>query len=123
METMMSSPFFLTTGLAGSDAVLRGVQPGDNIVWQIQSLEAYQALVLRYAEGARRQQRRLIYFCFASHPPLLGEDAGAEVLSAAACGWLRCLCRPGAFGDRAGRAGNHVHLRLPSIFSRPGHHR
>ena len=59
METMMFSPFFPTTGLVGLDAVLRGVQPGDNIVWQIQSLEAYQALVVRYAEGARRQRRRL----------------------------------------------------------------
>ncbi len=28
-----------TTGLPGLDAVLSGVAPGDNIVWQIQSLE------------------------------------------------------------------------------------
>ncbi len=79
MQSMPSSAFFPTTGLAGLDAVLRGVQRGDNIVWQVQSLEEYAALVVRYAEGARQQRRRLIYFCFASHPPLLGENAGAEI--------------------------------------------
>jgi hypothetical protein len=81
-ETMGSngSPSFTpTTGLPGLDAVLRGVQRGDNIVWQIQSLKDYLALVTRYAEAAHRQQRRLIYFRFASHQPLLAEEAGVEI--------------------------------------------
>lgn len=78
--TAAATPSFLpTTGLPGLDDVLRGVQRGDNIVWQIQSLDEYLALVNRYAEAARRQQRRLIYFRFAAHRPLLGEDAGAEI--------------------------------------------
>ena len=71
--------FAPTTGLPGLDAVLSGVAPGDNIVWQIQSLEDYRALVLPYAAAARRQQRRLIYFRFASHAALLGPGDGAEV--------------------------------------------
>ncbi|MCL4759101.1 MAG: pyruvate, phosphate dikinase [Rhodocyclaceae bacterium] len=69
--------FAPTTGLAGLDAVLCGVVRGDNIVWQIQSLEEYRALVGPYAEAARRQCRRLIYFRFASHAPLL-DGAGAH---------------------------------------------
>jgi hypothetical protein len=72
-------PFVPTTGLQGLDAVLRGVQRGDNIVWQVQRLDDYQALVTPYAEAARLQQRRLIYFCFASHPPLLGANAYGEI--------------------------------------------
>lgn len=79
MEPIVSASFTPTTGLPGLDAVLRGVRRGDNIVWQIQSLEDYLALVARYAEAARRQRRRLIYFRFASHRPLLAGDAGAEI--------------------------------------------
>ena len=59
--------------------MLRGVQRGDNIVWQVQRLDDYLALVKPYAEAARRQQRRLIYFNFASHPPLLSGASGAEI--------------------------------------------
>ncbi|MFN3986796.1 MAG: PEP/pyruvate-binding domain-containing protein [Rhodocyclaceae bacterium] len=68
--------FAPSTGLAGLDAVLQGIECGDNIVWQVESFDDYRALVLPYAEAARRQRRRLIYFRFASHPPLLG-GAGA----------------------------------------------
>jgi hypothetical protein len=71
--------FTPTTGLSGLDAVLRGVQRGDNIVWQIQSLDEYCSLVTRYAEAAKTQKRRLIYFRFAEHWPLLDDDSGAEI--------------------------------------------
>ena len=76
---MPDSGFAPTTGLAGLDAVLCGVARGDNIVWQVQALDDYRALVVPYAEAARTQGRRLIYFRFASHPPLLGADSGAEI--------------------------------------------
>ncbi|TAH45009.1 MAG: pyruvate, phosphate dikinase [Betaproteobacteria bacterium] len=73
------SAFAPTTGLPGLDAVLRGVQRGDNIVWQIQSLDEYLALVQPYARAARTQRRRLIYFRFASHAPLLDAEEGVEI--------------------------------------------
>ena len=68
-----------TTGLSGLDAVLHGIQPGDNIVWQVQLLGEYRDLVTRYAEAARQQQRHLIYFRFAKHHPLLPEDTEVEI--------------------------------------------
>ena len=71
------SPFLPTTGLPGLDHVFRGVQRGDNIVWQVQSLEEYAALVSRYAHAAIAQKRRLVYFRFADHGPLI--DASPEV--------------------------------------------
>ena len=71
--------FAPTTGLPGLDAVLCGVAPGDNIVWQIQSLDDYRALVLPYAAAARSQQRRLIYFRFAAHPALITDGDGVEI--------------------------------------------
>jgi len=69
----------MTTGLAGLDRVLMGVMPGDNIVWQIESIEDYKELVIPYASAARQQGRRLIYFRFANHPQLLPDDFGAEI--------------------------------------------
>lgn len=79
MEPADVLSFAPTTGLPGLDAVLCGVERGDNIVWQIQTMDEYLALVTPYAEAARRQQRRLIYFRFASHLPLLSDDSGAEI--------------------------------------------
>ena len=69
----------MTTGLPGLDRVLKGVMPGDNIVWQVDSIDDYQTLVIPYAEAARRQGQRLIYFRFASHDQLLPDDFGAEI--------------------------------------------
>lgn len=67
----MASLFHPTTGLPELDAVLCGLQPGDNIVWQIESLDKYRALVEPYAAAARAARLHLIYFRFADHPPLL----------------------------------------------------
>lgn len=75
----MQTSFAPTTGLPGLDAVLRGVRRGDNLVWQIQSLDEYLALVRPYAAAARVRQRRLIYFRFAAHAPLLTVADGAEI--------------------------------------------
>ena len=83
VEPSIEDPlFFPTTGLTSLDDVLCGVRRGDNIVWQIESLDEYRALVDRYAEAARGQSRRLIYFRFAGHSPLCDTASGAEVHSA-----------------------------------------
>jgi len=72
-QSIMDQPFSPTTGLPELDAVLCGVQRGDNTVWKVEALEDYLALVRPYAEAARLQGRRLIYFRFADHPPLLAD--------------------------------------------------
>ncbi len=68
-----------STGLPGLDLVLNGILPGDNIVWQVDSIEDYKRFVLPYCECAMRNGRRLIYFRFATHPPLLSKDFGGEI--------------------------------------------
>jgi len=68
----MSEP--CTTGLSGLDKVLKGVLPGDNVVWQVERWEEYRDFVTPYAGAACKAGRRLIYFRFASHPPLLKES-------------------------------------------------
>ncbi len=63
-----------TTGLPGLDRALKGILPGDNIVWQVDAIKDYQALVTPYVEAGVHAGRRLVYFRFASHPPLVAPD-------------------------------------------------
>ncbi|HMP73314.1 MAG TPA: PEP/pyruvate-binding domain-containing protein [Kiritimatiellia bacterium] len=60
-----------TTGLPGLDAVLKGVMPGDNVVWMIEDIADYRHLVIPYVEAACRGGRQLHYFRFATHPELI----------------------------------------------------
>ena len=69
----------LTTGLPSLDQVLKGVLAGDNIVWQVDAVEEYHALVTPYAQTALRNGKKLVYFRFARHEPLLSPDDGAEI--------------------------------------------
>jgi hypothetical protein len=75
----MVTPDTLTTGLPGLDRVLKGVIAGDNIVWRVDDIDEYLAFVRPYCAAALAQGRRLLYFRFADHPPLLPPDAGVEI--------------------------------------------
>jgi hypothetical protein len=65
-----------TTGLPSLDAALSGIRAGDNIVWHVETIEDYQAFVTPYVRAARRDCRRLVYFRFARHAPLLDPADG-----------------------------------------------
>ncbi len=67
------------TGLPSLDGVIRGVIPGDNIVWQIDLIGDYSVLVEFFSTNALRNGRKLVYFRFARHPALLAADCGAEI--------------------------------------------
>ena len=69
----------LTTGLAGLDKVLKGILIGDNIVWQVDSIEEYQELVTPYCEAAVAHEKKLVYFRFARHEALVPPEMGATV--------------------------------------------
>jgi len=68
----------LSTGLPGLDRALRGLIPGDNIVWQIDSVDDYIPFIRPYCKSAHDRGRRLIYFRFAAHEPLLDDASGVE---------------------------------------------
>ncbi len=69
----------LSTGLRGLDGMLKGLIPGDNIVWQVDTIEDYAPFVTPYCRYAVASGKTLIYFRFASHPPLVSEADGAQV--------------------------------------------
>ncbi len=68
-----------STGLDGLDSILKGLLPGDNVVWQIDSVEDYQKLVTPYAEYAQEHGQTLVYFHFADHQELLEENDQVKV--------------------------------------------
>ena len=68
-----------TTGIPGLDDVLHGIEAGDNVVWEVEKIEEYQELVIPYAQAAKSQGCRLIYFRFANHPSLVPPSIDAEV--------------------------------------------
>jgi pyruvate,water dikinase len=76
---MKANASTMSTGLPGLDSVLQGLRPGDNVVWEVDSVEDYLPVLGPICREAVRLQRKLIYFRFADHAPLLTADAGAEV--------------------------------------------
>src|SRR5512133_210968 len=68
----------LTTGLPGLDQALKGILPGDNIVWQVDAMEDYMAVAPPYVNAGLQSGRKVIYFRFASHPPVILPDRSIE---------------------------------------------
>jgi pyruvate, water dikinase len=69
----------LSTGLPGLDQVLKGLLAGDNIVWEVDSIDDYLPLVTPYWQGAVQRGQKVVYFRFASHAPLVPAVPGVEV--------------------------------------------
>jgi pyruvate,water dikinase len=70
----MRSIRHVSTGLSGVDTVVDYLRLGDNVVWQVDSLEAYSLVVDEFVKQAVNDKRRLLYIQFGNHPPLLDES-------------------------------------------------
>ena len=68
-----------STGLPALDRVVQGLRPGDNVVWQVDSVEDYVPFVEPFVARSLADGRRLVYFRFARHAPLVEEGRGAAV--------------------------------------------
>src|SRR5512138_2771718 len=73
------APYPASTGLAPLDAVVEGLRPGDNVVWQVDAVDDYLPFVRPFVADALAAGKRLVYFRFARHAPLVDEGAGAEI--------------------------------------------
>lgn len=72
-----------STGIAGLDAVVDGLRLGDNVVWQVDSLEDYRRVAVPFVRRAREEGRQLVYVRYGRHAPVLeseGDLAGVEVV-------------------------------------------
>jgi len=68
-----------TTGLPGLDAVVNYLRKGDNVVWQVDSIDDFAAFVRPFVETALADNRKVIYMRFAGHKPLLEKTSGIQV--------------------------------------------
>lgn len=68
-----------STGLGGLDRVIDGLRLGDNVVWQVDSLNDYRDMIQPFVAQARREDRRILYIHFGEHQPLLDPSEGVVV--------------------------------------------
>jgi pyruvate,water dikinase len=99
----------LTTGLPGLDHALKGILPGDNIVWQIDAVEDYMAVAAPYVHAGLQSGRKVIYFRFASHPPVIFQGQSVEIHELdPAEGFETFIARIHAVIEAAGRGALYV---------------
>ena len=79
MNTKLKVHISLSTGLPELDTIINGVLPGDNIVWQVDSIADYLPFVLPFCQRAVADNRELVYFRFADHQALLPSTIKAEI--------------------------------------------
>jgi len=66
-------------GIPALDAVFDNIRLGDNVVWQVADLDAFGHLFKPFVQQALCDKRNIIYIRFATHEPLLDDQAGVKV--------------------------------------------
>ncbi len=69
----------LSTGKPALDDILQMIMPGDNLVWQVDTIDEYKPFAESYASDAVSKGVKLVYFRFAAHEQLLKDDPGIEI--------------------------------------------
>ena len=68
-----------STGLSGLDEILCGLNRGDNVVWQVDSVSDYGQFVTPYVNKALESGRKLVYMRFGNHPPVVQAEDGITI--------------------------------------------
>lgn len=69
----------VSSGLKGFDQAVDQLRLGDNVVWQVDSIENYCYVVEPYIEQARKDERKLVYIRFGLHEPVVEDCEGITV--------------------------------------------
>ncbi|MBN2547220.1 MAG: pyruvate, phosphate dikinase [Spirochaetes bacterium] len=75
----MQKKFTMHSGLPEFDKVVNRIISGDNIVFQVNSIDDYIPFVHPFCYQAKKEKRKLIYFRFAQHIHLIPEDIEADI--------------------------------------------
>ena len=75
----MTTSNWATTGLQGLDLILNGLRLGDNVVWRVDAVDDYREFVRPFVDAALNDGKRVVYFRFAQHPPVVEEGRGVAV--------------------------------------------
>jgi hypothetical protein len=68
-----------STGFSGLDKLLCDLKKGDNIVWQVDSIDDYRHFLAPYVAKALRDKRNIVYMRFARHQPLVENQSEIRV--------------------------------------------
>ncbi len=71
----------VSTGVSGIDDVIDMLRLGDNVVWQVDSLDEYRKVTEPYVAQAKKDGRRIIYIRFGTHRPVLDDTSEIAVYS------------------------------------------
>lgn len=69
------------SGIEEMDQVLDYIRMGDNVVWQVSSLDEFRVFAKAFAQQAVRDNRNLIYIRFAGHEPILSPMPGLRIVN------------------------------------------
>ena len=69
----------VSTGWKSLDHIIDGLHKGDNVVWQVDDMDAYRKLVSYFAVHAVTNNEQVVYMRFGRHGPLLEERANLRV--------------------------------------------
>ncbi|MGL6105039.1 PEP/pyruvate-binding domain-containing protein [Romboutsia sp.] len=74
-----------STGMKGFDEVIDMLRLGDNVVWQVNSIEDYKYVVNSYIEQGKKDGRKLIYIRFGKHESLIDDLNGVKIYELNPC--------------------------------------
>ncbi|MPW25740.1 pyruvate kinase [Alkalibaculum sp. M08DMB] len=69
----------VSTGINGFDKTIDMLRLGDNVVWQVDSVDNYRHFVNHYIKQARLDKRKIVYMRFGCHISLIDDTYGIRV--------------------------------------------
>ena len=78
MVRRKSKPLF-SSGIEALDEILQGIVAGDNVVWQLDDIKDQVKFVYWFCRCAHLDGKKLVYFRFAPHAPLVPDEFEAEM--------------------------------------------
>lgn len=70
----------VSSGIPGLDRVIDSLRLGDNVVWQVDSIDDYRLVVAPFVRRARADDRRILYVRFATHQPVIDDLTGVTLV-------------------------------------------
>jgi hypothetical protein len=107
-----------STGFSGLDKLLCDLKKGDNVVWQVDSIDDYRHFLTPYVVQALQDKRNIVYMRFAQHPPLVENQLNITVYQLDAGGGFESFSKQiHAIISREGRETYYVFDCLSDLLS------
>ncbi|HNT43974.1 MAG TPA: hypothetical protein PKN85_05900, partial [Syntrophorhabdaceae bacterium] len=68
-----------SAGIAGIDEIIDGLRTGDNVVWQVDSIDDYLSFAKPFVERSVRDGKKVVYMRFAGHRPVIEGNENVRV--------------------------------------------